>query len=71
MEFLASYHAACTGWWGRFNSLKDLYTLRRIGMWESDSCKDFIDKLEGKYDWLAVKEKIGRFYRFTSSLLRG
>ena len=71
MEFLESYHAACTGWWGRFNSLKDLYTLRRIGMWESDSFKDFIDKLEGKYDWLAVKEKIGRFYRFIPSLLRG
>jgi hypothetical protein len=51
--------------------MKDLYALRRIGIWESDSLKDFIDKLEGKYDWLAGKEKIGRFYRFIPSLLRG
>jgi hypothetical protein len=70
MEFLASYRAACTGWWGRHNSLKDLYALRRIGIWDSDSFGDFIDKLEGNYDWLVAKEKIGRFYRFIPSLLK-
>ena len=65
---VASYLAACTSRWGRFNSLKDMYTLRRIGIWDSDSFGDFLDKLEGHYDWLIAKEKIGRFYKFITSL---
>jgi peptidoglycan/xylan/chitin deacetylase (PgdA/CDA1 family) len=59
-RLLGSYLAACTTWWGRYNSPKDIYALRRIGIWESDSFRDFIDKLEGNYDWLAIKENIGR-----------
>ena len=65
-NLLLSYNAACTSWWGRYNSLKDLYALRRIGIWDSDSLRDFIDKLEGNYDWLIIKEKIGRFYKYVT-----
>jgi peptidoglycan/xylan/chitin deacetylase (PgdA/CDA1 family) len=69
-NLIVSYNAACTSWWGRYNSPKDIYTLRRIGIWESDSFEDFVDKLEGYYDWLAAKEKINRFYKFITSLPR-
>jgi peptidoglycan/xylan/chitin deacetylase (PgdA/CDA1 family) len=62
-NLIVSYNAACTSWWGRYNSLKDLYALRRIGIWDSDSLGDFFDKLGGNYDWLVIKEKIGRFYK--------
>lgn len=66
-KLLSSYYGACTSWWGRFNSLKDIYSLRRIGIWESDSFEDFLDKLQGNYDWLEVKEKIGRFCKLIKS----
>ncbi len=54
------YRAACTSWWGRHNTLKDRNKLRRIGIWDSDSFSDFVDKLDGYYDWLEVKEGVGR-----------
>lgn len=63
-RFLSDYQAACTTWWGRYNSFRDIYALRRIGVWDSDSLQDFIDKLNGDYDWLCIKEKIGRVYKF-------
>jgi peptidoglycan/xylan/chitin deacetylase (PgdA/CDA1 family) len=62
-KLLSGYSAACTGSFGRFNSIKNIYTLRRIAVWEYDSFRDFVDKLEGDYDWLIIKEKIGRFYK--------
>ena len=68
-RLLASYRAACTTWWGRYNSPKDLYCLRRIGIWDSDSFGDFADKLQGKYDWVVLKEKIGRLYRSIPRLI--
>ena len=67
-KLLRSYLAACTTWWGRYNSPKDIYTLRRIGIWDSDSFEDFVDKLDGHYDWLVAKEKIKRIYKFITSL---
>ena len=60
---LGSYAAACTSRWGRFNSAGDIYALRRIGVWHSDSFKDFTDKLEGRYDWLVAKESVGRLLK--------
>lgn len=62
-ELFACYYGACTSWWGRYNSIRDVYALRRIGIWETDSFKDFLDKLRGDYDWLIMKEKMSRFYR--------
>lgn len=61
--FLGGYKAACTTWWGRYNSLKDINMLRRIGIWDSDSFDDFTDKLNGYYDWLEGKERIGMFLK--------
>ncbi len=60
---LGSYVAACTSRWGRFNSAKDIYALRRIGIWPGDSFKDFSDKLSGRYDWLVAKESVGKFVK--------
>lgn len=60
---LGSYVAACTSRWGRFNSEKDIYALRRIGIWHGDSFKDFTDKLAGYYDWLVAKESVGKFVK--------
>jgi peptidoglycan/xylan/chitin deacetylase (PgdA/CDA1 family) len=59
---LSAYAGACTIWWGRFNEQKDIYALRRIGIWESDSFEDFLDKMRGYYDWLAAKEIFCKFF---------
>ncbi|MFZ3091291.1 MAG: polysaccharide deacetylase family protein [Nitrospirota bacterium] len=67
--FLGGYKAACTTWWGRYNSLKDTNRLRRIGIWDSDSFDDFTDKLNGYYDWLVGKERIGRGLKIIRSFL--
>lgn len=61
------YRAACTTWWGRYNSASSIDKLRRIGIWDCDSMRDFIDKLHGCYDWLETKEKIGRSIKFIQS----
>lgn len=68
-HFLGGYKAACTIWWGRYNSLKDINTLYRIRISDSDSFNDFTDKLKGYYDWLAGKERIGRYLRIIRSFL--
>ena len=60
---LSVYRASCTTWWGRYNSLKDIHTLYRIGIWHHDSFADFVDKLSGYYDWLKGKESVGRFLK--------
>ncbi|SPP99529.1 conserved hypothetical protein [Candidatus Sulfobium mesophilum] len=62
-RLLGAYTAACTSRWGRFNSTKDIYALRRIGIWHGDSFTDFTDKLSGRYDWLVAKETIGKFVK--------
>lgn len=62
-RLIGGYTAACTSWWGRYNSMKDINMLRRITIWESDSFADFTDKLNGCYDWLEKKERIGRCYK--------
>ncbi len=59
----SGYSAACTSWWGRYNSGKDIFKLRRIGVWHSDSFVDFVYKLTGYYDWLEVKENISRYIK--------
>ena len=69
-HFMGGYNAACTTWWGRYNSLKDINTLRRVGIWDSDSFSDFIDKLSGYYDWLEKKERVGRYLKIMESYLR-
>ncbi len=67
-NLIGGYAAACTSWWGRYNSRKDLAMLRRITIWESDSFADFTDKLQGCYDWLAMKERMGRYYKMLRNI---
>lgn len=60
---IGGYLAACSSRWGRFNTKRDIPMLRRIGVWDSDSFGDFVDKIQGRYDWLALKERAGRYYK--------
>lgn len=66
---LGGYRAACTTWWGRYNLIKDIILLRRIGIWDSDSFDDFTDKLNGYYDWLVSKESVARYFKMMKCFL--
>ncbi len=66
---LGGYKAACGSSWGRFNTFKDIHLLRRITIADSDSFDDFQDKLNGHYDWLVMKENVGRYYKVMKSWL--
>jgi peptidoglycan/xylan/chitin deacetylase (PgdA/CDA1 family) len=68
---LSVYRAVCTTRWGRFNSPDTIFSLRRIGVWDSDSFEDFPDKMCGCYDWLAAKESVGRLIRGMRTRRRG
>ena len=67
-DFLGGYRAACTTWWGRYNTMKDIHVLRRVGIWDFDTLDDFKDKLHGSYDWLVKKESVGRYYKLMRNL---
>jgi hypothetical protein len=54
-----SYKIAVTTRWGSSNSAACLLTLRRIFFNENDTTHDLRAKVEGEYDWLALKERIG------------
>lgn len=73
VQYLLSscYRAACTSRWGRHNSVRNLYALRRIGIWETDSFTDFIEKHLGLYDWMICKEYIGFFIKNLRHLCSG
>ena len=60
-KVFGNYKGACTIRWGRYNSLREVYALKRVGIWEHDTFEDFTDKLSGYYDWIAVKENVARF----------
>jgi len=68
-RLMGGYKAACTTWWGRYNSLKEISMLRRIGLWDCDIFEDFTDKLNGYYDWLEKKEALGRLVKRVKSYL--
>ena len=50
------YVAACTTHFSRFNNDRDLYTLKRIVIWDTDEITDVQSKLLGDYDWLYTKD---------------
>ncbi|HAM53291.1 MAG TPA: hypothetical protein DCP92_22305 [Nitrospiraceae bacterium] len=62
-DSLGGYRAACTTWWGRYNTIKDIHVLRRVTICDFDTLDDFKDKLYGYYDWLVMKESVGRYYK--------
>jgi peptidoglycan/xylan/chitin deacetylase (PgdA/CDA1 family) len=66
---LGGYRAACGSSWGRFNTFKDIHLLHRITLEDSDTFDDFRDKLNGHYDWLVMKESVGRYYKIMKSRL--
>jgi peptidoglycan/xylan/chitin deacetylase (PgdA/CDA1 family) len=53
------YKAAVTTRWGSTNSIKHVLALRRIFFEETDSIADLRAKVEGDYDWFALKEWAG------------
>lgn len=54
----SNYTAGLTTHFGRFNYKQDLLLLKRISVWDDDDVNDLKDKLEGFYDWIAIKEKM-------------
>lgn len=61
----AGYEVAVTSHWGTVNKPSRLLALRRIALHECDSNEEIIEKIEGGYDWIAVKERIGYAIRAT------
>ncbi len=55
----AGYEVAVTALWGTQNSAKQLFKLRRICLQEDDTHEDIRAKIEGHYDWLALKAHVG------------
>jgi peptidoglycan/xylan/chitin deacetylase (PgdA/CDA1 family) len=52
----AGYKAAVTTRWGSTNSIQRLFALRRISFEDTDSAADLRAKVEGDYDYFALKE---------------
>ncbi len=55
----AGYSIAVTSHWGTQNSYKEVLRLRRISFAEGDSDSVLRGKIEGRYDWIALKERVG------------
>lgn len=53
------YKIAVTTHWGTRNSLRDLLGLRRIFLRETDGDATVRAKIDGLYDWVALKEQVG------------
>ncbi len=66
----AGYRIAVTTCWGTHNSTRDLLTLRRISFTEHDDLSTIRAKIEGRYDWLGVKEALGYAWRSSVDRLR-
>jgi peptidoglycan/xylan/chitin deacetylase (PgdA/CDA1 family) len=59
----AGYSVGVTTHWGTRNASADLLTLRRIWFRETDSDAVVKRKVEGWYDWMAIKERAGSALR--------
>jgi len=53
------YEFAVTTHWGTHNSVNALLTLKRIHFREADTDGILRSKIEGDYNWVAAKEKLG------------
>jgi peptidoglycan/xylan/chitin deacetylase (PgdA/CDA1 family) len=54
----AGYTAAVTTCWGTRNATRDALHLRRIWLRESDDDQTVRAKINGRYDWIAAKERL-------------
>ncbi len=52
------YICACSTIFGRFNSQRTVYALRRIEVEPEDSIEDFISKLNGDHDWKRIRHEL-------------
>jgi peptidoglycan/xylan/chitin deacetylase (PgdA/CDA1 family) len=59
----SGYQLAVTGCWGTSNSLDRLLTLRRITFEEEDADDVLRAKIEGVFDWRAVRQQAGSLVR--------
>jgi peptidoglycan/xylan/chitin deacetylase (PgdA/CDA1 family) len=66
----SGYRIAVTTFWGTRNSHRRLLRLRRIWLDEHDSLATVRHKIDGRYDWMALKEAAGFGLRSLSGLLQ-
>lgn len=59
----AGYEIAVTTRWGTLQTSRKILELKRIFFDEQDSHADLSAKIEGSYDWLALKERMGFLLR--------
>lgn len=59
----SGYDTAVTTCWGTRNSSRNVLTLRRIFFRENDDSDVVRAKIEGQYDWMALKERAGFLVR--------
>lgn len=59
----AGFIAACSTRFGRGSRPVDRFRLRRVGVEPCDSLTRVEGKLDGAYDWMALKEVLGAFGR--------
>lgn len=59
----AGYSIAVTSRFGRYNSIRNRYELKRITVYPSDSYQIFIGKLTGWFDWIGAKESVAYYMK--------
>ena len=59
----SGYRYALSTLFGPIKKTRDLYSLKRIGIWDDDQMNDIGDKLAGYYDWLGVKGRMAYYLR--------
>ena len=59
----AGYRVAVTTHWGTRNTWRNRMRLRRISFQETDTIDRVRAKIDGWYEWIAVKERLGHLRR--------
>jgi hypothetical protein len=54
----SGYAVAVTTCWGTRNGTRDALHLRRIWLRETDDDRTVRAKIDGRYDWIAAKERV-------------
>lgn len=67
----AGYDVAVVSHWGTVNSAANLLSLRRIALAERDDDETITAKIEGAYDWIAIKERVATVLRSARRLTGG
>jgi peptidoglycan/xylan/chitin deacetylase (PgdA/CDA1 family) len=65
----ADYEMAVTTHWGTLQSPREVFNLRRIFFTEKDTDRTVVEKIEGRYDWIAAKERLGFMVRAAKTKL--